>query len=101
MKNNGETKKEVVKQHSKQKKRQSDNKNSKVQGANGFARGLKAERIIGATNDPGEMFFLMKWVGSDEADLVPAKHAYKAFPQIVIKYYEERINWRGGKASLD
>merc|ERR1719319_1979812 len=63
----------------------------------GFARGFTAEKIIGATNEPGDLFFLIKWKDSDEADLVAAKEANLKIPQIVIKFYEDRLNWYDSK----
>lgn len=61
--------------------------------ASGFEKGLKPERIIGATDTSGELMFLMKWMGTDEADLVRSKDARQKCPQLIIEFYEKHLTW--------
>ena len=55
----------------------------------GFARGLEPETILGATNETGEIIFLVKWKNCNEADFVRAKEANVKIPHTVIKFYED------------
>lgn len=59
----------------------------------GFARGLKPDKIVGATDATGELMFLMMWKDCSEADLVPARQANANCPEIVINYYESKKPW--------
>lgn len=81
------------------KKKKADNKDigkpTKIR--NGFEKGLEAEKILGISDSTGQILFLMKWRGSDETEVVTAKEANIKCPQVVIKFYEQRIKFPDGK----
>jgi hypothetical protein len=60
----------------------------------GFDRGLEPHRIVGAVgfgDDHKE--FLMQWKGTTSADLVSVDEAKARCPQVVIRFFEERLAW--------
>ena len=59
----------------------------------GFSRGLEAEKILDATFDTGQIFFLVKWRDSELTDIVPAREANFRIPEMVIQFYEDRMEW--------
>nr|AGG11726.1 Umbrea [Drosophila orena] len=60
----------------------------------GFDRGLQPLRILGVCDWSGQLAFLMQWKDCDKADLVPAKVANVRCPEMVISYYEQRIEFK-------
>lgn len=74
-------------------------KEPKIGGQVGFDRGLKPDKILGATDASGEVYFLMKWKDTEATDLVPAKEANVKCPQLVIQFYEKRLTWHEDPAT--
>ncbi|ALC38947.1 Su-var-205 [Drosophila busckii] len=59
----------------------------------GFDRGLEAKKILGASDNNGRLTFLIQFKGGDQAELVPAVIANAKIPQMVIRFYEQRVSW--------
>ena len=58
-----------------------------------FYRGFEAEKILGATFETGKIFFSVKWKDCDLTEIVSASEANLRIPQLVIQFYEQRVDW--------
>lgn len=54
----------------------------------GLARGLAPEKILAGQLFHGSLFFLVKWHGCTDFDVVPGHDLGEAYPDFVINYYE-------------
>ncbi|CAH8511521.1 unnamed protein product [Heterobilharzia americana] len=59
----------------------------------GFDRGLAPDFINMVTKKNDELYFLIKWKGSQVRDVVPAAQANIRCPQVVIKFYESILHF--------
>lgn len=64
------------------------------EGKTGFDMGYVPEKIIGATDQDGQLLFLVQWKGKNKAQLVASKIARKHCPDLVIDFYEARLTWQ-------
>lgn len=62
-------------------------------GQTGFDKGFDVEKILGASETDNELYFLLKFKEADQAEMVPATVVNVKVPQMVIKFYEERLSW--------
>jgi len=92
-----------VKEEKKVKKRKSTAEDvgsggkKKADKMNGFDKGFTAEEIIGATEDNGQVLFLIKWKEAmQDYELIPSKTVNQKIPQMVIAFYEARLTWSSG-----
>ncbi|XP_031630991.1 chromobox protein homolog 1-like [Contarinia nasturtii] len=69
----------------------------------GFEQGLELKEILGIGRDRinGGLLCMVKWKGSNEVDLVPSTQINAKYPQMVIKYYEDRIEWDSNSTDSD
>lgn len=51
------------------------------------------EKVIGTTIYKGQFLYLIKWKNLEETDLISSKVASVIFPQTIIKFYLDKIDW--------
>lgn len=60
---------------------------------NGFDKGYEAQRILGATDAGGILHLILQFKGHDQAEMIPASVVNLKIPQMVIKFYEDKLLW--------
>ncbi|XP_037935066.1 heterochromatin protein 1-like isoform X2 [Teleopsis dalmanni] len=61
---------------------------------NGFASKYKLEKIVSILQIHGDIYFAVKFAGHDKLYVLHSATLNKHAPQMVIKFYEQRIQFR-------
>lgn len=64
-----------------------------------FGPDYEPELILGATDIDGHRF-LVKWKGTEAAELIPSSICNEKIPQLVIQFYESRLQWGDSGTSV-
>ncbi|KAL9899419.1 chromobox protein homolog 3-like isoform 1-T3 [Glossina fuscipes fuscipes] len=62
---------------------------------------LEPLKILGVTLIQKRLIFLMQWKDEEGLSFLSAAEAYSKYPQIVIKFYEERVVWNSDEEDDD
>lgn len=60
----------------------------------GFAKNYIPEAICGVINTVEGLLIVIKWKDLDVVELVPAEEAHNNCPDLLLNYYNERIEWK-------
>ena len=63
----------------------------------GFDRGLKPEKVLGATDASGKLYYLLKWEGSNRCDLVHHEECHEKCPKLILKFLEDKLTWKASE----
>lgn len=67
----------------------------------GFERNYTPEAICGVINTIEGLLILIKWKDHDIVELVPAVEVHNNCPELLLSYYNERIDWRDASIQMD
>uniref|UniRef100_A0A1B0BSX4 Chromo domain-containing protein n=1 Tax=Glossina palpalis gambiensis TaxID=67801 RepID=A0A1B0BSX4_9MUSC len=62
---------------------------------------LEPLKILGVTLIQKRLIFLMQWKDEEGLSFLSAAEAYSKYPEIVIKFYEERVVWNSDEEDDD
>ncbi|RWS23015.1 chromobox protein 1-like protein [Leptotrombidium deliense] len=87
----------LLKFDTKYKKHKSSSKSSKMYSNEDIEKNIRdadVHSILGALSVNDSLCFIVKWVDSTEASIVPSHFINEKHPNLLISFYEQRLQWK-------